>query len=228
MRFLQLVSLLTSFSVYAQLDPLFFGSYKDQLGQEMYSIYTMDEVAEDCFLVDYQQFENGQLIRSSSGYGHCDGQNGHMEIKLMDENQPQEVAFQLSDDESRTMTRYFSSGEKRTYFASSSVEVRSGDNERELYYRRADGVELTFRFNEDAGSYTFSIYQPASGDCKGGEYSGKLQPVNEELTEFTHTPFSTCVIRLFVSKDITHLQENGAEGLHPNCSSWAGTFLLNH
>ena len=228
MRFLQLVSFLTSFSVYAQLDPLFFGTYKDPLGQEVYSIYTMDEVAEDCFLVDYQQFKNGQLIRSSSGYGHCDGQNGHMEIKLMDENQPQEVVFQLSDDESRTMTRYFSSGEKRTYFASSSVEVGLGDYDRELYYRRTDGVELTFRFNEDAGSYSFSIYQPAMGECKGGEYSGKLQPVNEELTEFTHTPFSTGMIRLLVSMDKIQLQENGTEGLHPNCSSWIGTYLLNH
>lgn len=228
MRWFYLVVSLFSFSVYGQLDPMFFGTYKDNLGKEVYSIYTMDEVAEDCFLVDYQQFENGELIRSSSGYGHCDGPNGHMEIKLIDEDDNQEVAFQVSVDGVKSMIKYDQKGETKTFLPTKSVEERLSDHEREMYFRRTDGTELTFRFNEDFGSYTFSLYQPAQGTCKGGEYSGKLQPLNEELTQFVHTPFSTCTIRLTLSAEKIEVTENGAEGLHPSCPSWAGSYLLNH
>lgn len=228
MRFFQLVSFLITFSVYGQLDPLFFGTYKDELGTEVYSIYTMDEVADDCFIVDYQQFENGQLIRSTSGYGHCDGPNGHMEIKLLDENFNQEVEFKVMNEGLKTMIRYSIKGETRQFTSSLPLEDRLSDQEQEQYYRRNDGVELTFRQSEDNGTYSFSIYQPAQGNCMGGEYSGKLQPLNEELTQFAHTPFSTCMIRLTISADKIEVVEKGAEGLHPNCEGWAGIYLLNH
>lgn len=219
--------LVFSFQAHAQLDPAFFGTYRDEPGNEVYTIYTLDEVAADCFLFDFQQFDFGQLVKSSSGYGHCDGPNGHMELTVMNSSEKREVEFMLSATGERKMIVYKDNQPVKSYSARDAVQEKSVDATREMYFRRSDGLELTFRIHDEKGTFSFSLFQPATNGCKGGEYTADLKPVNEELNSFIHQPFPACTLQIKLFSNRVEVLESGANDLHPNCVTWSGTYLLN-
>jgi hypothetical protein len=70
LSFLFLFILANSF---AQLDPFYFGTYRSANALEKYTIYSMDEIEEDCFIVEYDRFQDAKVVEHWGGYGHCDG-----------------------------------------------------------------------------------------------------------------------------------------------------------
>ena len=69
--------LLISGILSAQLDPFYFGSYVNSDSSRMITVYTMDEVVEDCFIVE---MDNLTLSEHWEGYGHCSGEDGRIEL----------------------------------------------------------------------------------------------------------------------------------------------------
>lgn len=75
--FLCLIIGLVSGNLKAQLDPFYFGSYINSDSTKMITVYTMDEVVDDCFIVEMDDFKQS---KHWDGYGHCNGEDGRMEL----------------------------------------------------------------------------------------------------------------------------------------------------
>ena len=75
--FLCLILSIVSRTLFAQLDPFYFGSYTNADSSTMITVYTMDEVVEDCFIVEMDNFDRSEHWE---GYGHCSGEDGRIEL----------------------------------------------------------------------------------------------------------------------------------------------------
>lgn len=222
--FFALFFLLTSAN--AQLDPFFFGTYIDDGMTSSYTIYTMDEVTEDCFIVEFEKYENFQTVFGSSGYGHCDGENGHMEIRMETDPTPLEVSFELDDSGFKFMTVYYNDSTIGV-FKEFTEDISEIEQEyEEFYYSREDGAELLlFADGEGLG---FTIFGLLEGSCEMNEISGELNAANEERTVFTFQDEKGCKIEFQISDGIIRIIEDKCDKYRDsNCTNWNGEYYLN-
>lgn len=213
-------------SANAQLDPLYFGTYIDDEMTSSYTIYTMDEVTEDCFIVEYEKYENFQTVFGSSGYGHCDGENGHMEIRMDSDPIPIEVSFELDDSGFKFMTVYYKDS-TAAVFKEFTEDISEIEQEyEEFYYSREDGAELLiFADGEGLG---FTIFGLLVGTCETNEISGELTAANEERSLFTFQDKEGCKIEFQISDGIIRIIEEKCDKYRDsNCKDWNGEYYLN-
>jgi hypothetical protein len=99
---------LSSFSIsaFAQLDPFYFGTYVNKEETISFTVYTMDEVVDDCFIVEKDLLKEGLSLQHWSGYGHCNGDDGRMEILLENMDVKIPIEFNLLSGGSRSLTLF--------------------------------------------------------------------------------------------------------------------------
>ncbi len=101
-----LIALLTSAVAVGQLDPFYFGTYVNASQTERYTIYTMDEVVEDCFIVEKDRLKEGRSVQHWTGFGHCNGDDGRTEILLENTDTKIPVEFGVLAGGLKSMTIY--------------------------------------------------------------------------------------------------------------------------
>jgi hypothetical protein len=104
--FAVLLFLFSGGSIFSQLDPFYFGTYVNQEGTISYTVYTMDEVVEDCFIVEKDLLKEGLSVQHWNGYGHCNGDDGRMEILFEDSTLKIPIEFNLLSGGNRSLTLY--------------------------------------------------------------------------------------------------------------------------
>jgi hypothetical protein len=215
---LGLVFLILSHSVLSQLDEKYHGIYLSDEGNSDLAIYTLDDVLEDCFIADYTVYapvnENGESAHEDfvySGYGSCDGPNGHWLINLESDGRKitLEVSFSMSDL-GPALTVYQGKKEINYSYMMSleDDETASQDNEGELVYflpnmeveqdeyplfKRPDGALLYVMTDSDGISFIISAGTPNwelnseenEDPCFYNVLSGTMTPRNEEMTQFS-------------------------------------------
>ena len=78
MKYLVLIGFFFSWSLtFSQLDSKYLGEYITDDISEVITLYTLDEMDEHCFFVEYSMYDDEEnLIKSLEGYGHCDDTEG--------------------------------------------------------------------------------------------------------------------------------------------------------
>jgi hypothetical protein len=212
-----------SFS-FSQLDPQFFGSYVNDEMTNGFLIYTMDEVASDCFLVEFEMYQGLETISSETGYGHCDGPNGHMEIQLESKGgQKLEVGFALDEAGFNLLTVYNSDGTTTDYYSLPMEEEYSNGDAEEFVFVREDGAELVL-YDVD-GNVGFTLFGLISDGCDSNEIEGVMVPLDEELTSFEYV-IGACKIEFQASEDIINITETNCSIGAAACSPLGGLYLL--
>jgi hypothetical protein len=89
---------------FSQLDPFYFGTYINSNETIKFTVYTMDEVVDDCFIVEKELLKEGLSIQHWNGYGHCNGEDGRMEFFLENSASKIPVEFNLLNDGLRSLT----------------------------------------------------------------------------------------------------------------------------
>ena len=250
-------------SMLAQLDEKYHGVYLSDEGNAELVIYTLDEVMEDCFIAELtvyapvnDNFESAHEDLFYSGYGSCDGPNGHWLINLERNGQTRklEVSFSMRDDEP-TLTVYV--GDKQTKYSfvmpiedvQMEAEGSGGDaiyllpnievedNEYPLF-KRSDGALLYVMTDEDGIMFIISAGTPGydtitdEDPCFLNVLTGNMNPRNEELTLFSFTEEETgCSLQF---KFLNDTQGQRFEVAESNCSkdhvagclSWSGTYAI--
>lgn len=214
----------SSFS-FSQLDPQFFGSYVNEDLTNGFLIYTMDEVASDCFLVEFELYQGLETISSETGYGHCDGPNGHMEIQLESKGGAKlEVGFSVDEDGFNMLTVYNADGTTSNYFSLPADEELYADDEyEEFVFVREDGAELVL-YDED-GNVGFTLFGVISDACEANEIEGVMIPLDEELTSFEYVA-GGCKIEFQVSNDKINVIETNCKIGTAKCSPVSGLYIL--
>lgn len=213
----------SSFS-FSQLDPQFFGTYVNDDMTNGFLIYTMDEVASDCFLVEFELYQGLETISSETGYGHCDGPNGHMEIQLESKGGAKlEVGFTVDELGFNLLTVYNKDGTTTEYYSlPMDEEYTSGDYE-EFVFVREDGAELVL-YDED-GNVGFTLFGVISDGCDANEIEGIMIPLDEELTSFEYVE-GGCKIEFQVSNDKINVIESNCKIGTAKCSPLSGLYSL--
>lgn len=213
-------------NVNAQLDPFFYGTYINSEKTASYTIYSMDEVTEVCFIVEFEKYENFQTVFGASGFGHCDTENNRMEISLDNEEKPFEVVFGIEDDGTKTLT--FFHEDNTTILFKEIVEefTEIEEDYEEFYYSRVDGAELLlFADREGLG---FTIFGVLDGTCEMNEISGELTATNEDRTNFIFHDKVGCKIEFQISDKVIRILEDKCDKYRDvKCSNWNGEYFLN-
>lgn len=223
--------LLSSMS-FGQLDPFYFGTYIDDNFSAGYTIYTMDEVVDDCFLVEYERFENYQSVFGVSGFGHCEGENGVMEIQFEDDDIKTQVAFKIDEHGLKSMTILSGEDAGKVYREYNDFVPESGNEDEvaseEIYYSREDGSELIIYSTSDSKNLGFTIFSAGSDSCEGNGLEGVMKAMNEEMSLFEFQVNEKCRVEFQISTDSINLVEENCSGTHPeSCGEWEGLYILN-
>ena len=223
--FLFLAICFTSAFSFSQLDPQSFGSYVNEELTNGFLIYTMDEVASDCFLVEFELYQGLETISSETGYGHCDGPNGHMEIQLESKGgRKLEVGFSVDEAGFNLLTVYNNDGTTTEYYSLPSEEEYVGEDSEEFLFVREDGAELILYGVE--GDVGFSLYGIESDGCEGTILDGVMYPMDDELTTFQYTA-GACIIEFQVSSDKINVIEENCKIGSASCNSFNGLYFLS-
>lgn len=229
--FLPFVLLMIRSSVFSQLDEKYHGYYLSDEGNAEIAIYTLDEVMEDCFIADYTVYapvnENGESAHDDfvySGYGSCDGPNGHWLINL--ENNGRKLTLEVSfamDGKNPVLTVY--KGKEKINFSyvmpitdDETIDdeengdaiyllpnIAVEDNEYPLF-KRADGALLYVMTDEDGITFIISAgtpnWEPNSEEdddpCFYNVHSGTMNPENQGMTAFSFRDTETGCSILFL------------------------------
>ena len=223
-----------SVHVWSQLDPAFYGTYSDSLLQESFTIYSMDEVAEDCFLVEYERYSNLQLVQSTSGYGHCHGPNGHMEIKLRELDSMWEVWFEVSEAGEYTMTLYQNGLVMKVLRRMDLSDAENGfislPKAETIAFLANGGRSLELTMNPSDSLIAFVL---RSEQCQKGGMPGVLIPLpaNEKLKlpdRYVYLIGEDCEWIFTLSSDSILLEESHCENIDRNaCPIWSGLYVLS-
>lgn len=224
-------TLIISLSSLAQLDPFYFGTYVDDNFTEGYTIYTMDEVEEDCFLVEYEHYENFESVYGASGFGHCEGENGNMEIQFENSDEKVQVLFGIDEHGMKNLTIKSGENSGKVFREYNDFVPEEGNKEHEngeeIYYSREDGSELVI-YSVDDVNLGFTIYSVAANGCEGNDVGGKLTALNEELSLFEYRVDDTCRIEFQISTDSINIIEENCSAKHgARCGDWNGLYKLN-
>lgn len=225
------LTLTLSFSSIAQLDPFYFGTYVDDNFTAGYTIYTMDEVAGDCFLVEFERYENYESVYGTSGFGHCNDENGTLEIQLENMDEKIQISFGIDEHGMKNLTLMSGEDSGKIFREYNDFVPEEGnvDHEKgeEIYYSREDGSELVI-YSVDDVNLGFTIYAAPKSGCEGNDIGGKLTALNDELSLFEFKSGEKCRLEFQISTDsINVIEENCSEKHGPRCGNWNGLFLLN-
>ena len=216
--FLVVVLAIISSTAFSQLDAKYHGYYLSDEGNAEIAIYTLDEVMEDCFIADYRVYapenENNESAHEDdvfSGYGSCDGPNGHWLINFDNSGRKLtlEVSFEMVN-KIPVLTVY--RGKEKVNFSYvmpiTDVEVEDGedngdaiyllpnmeveDNEYPLF-KRSDGALLYIMTDEDGISFIISAGTPNweltseedEDTCFYNIHTGTMNPQNQEMTLYS-------------------------------------------
>lgn len=223
--------LIASFNSTAQLDPFFFGTYVDDNFTAGYTIYTMDEVEGDCFLVEFERYENYESVYGTSGFGHCEGEDGKMEIQLENMDEKIQISFGIDEHGMKNLTLLSGQDAGKVFREyndfvpeESNAEHMNGE---EIYYSREDGSELVI-YSADDVNLGFTVYSVLKSGCENNDIGGKLTPLNEEFSLFEFKVNDKCRIEFQISTDsINIIEENCSESHGPRCGNWGGLYILN-
>jgi hypothetical protein len=220
--------------VWSQLDPAFYGTYVDSLLQESFTIYSMDEVAEDCFLVEYERYSNLQLVQSSSGYGHCHGPNGHMEIKLRELDSMLEVSFEKRESGDFTLILYQTGLVQKVYtrmdFSDSENGFISLPKKETMTFLADGGRRLELTMNPSDSLVAFVL---RSNECEKGGMPGVLIPLRgDEKSKlpdrYVYLIGEDCEWIFTFSSDSIIIEETHCEYIARNaCPIWSGMYVLS-
>ena len=241
-RLLSTVFSLICLISFGQLEPEFHGTYMAEDESASLTVYTMDEVVEDCFLVDYEVYENFALIMSMSGYGSCDGPNGHWLMRFDETGLNLEVEFTrqngvpviiLHDPGGKTFFYRIDEEIETTEDADGLEEyleeyeegMDEEGAEEEFFFAREDGAELLlFNDNEQIG---FLLTGVLTEKCQSNDITGVMIPLDEELTIFEFKTAQGCRIEFQMSSDSINIVEEKCGALHNSgCGTWSGLYVL--
>lgn len=228
-RFLLTFILLTlTNGLFAQLDPIYFGTYMNQDHTAAFTVYTMDEIVDDCFVVEYETYKDGDITFSNSGYGHCDGDNGHLTLIMENMDKSIEVGFEQDKDGLRVMKVYAEDGTVQVFFEFNGDDLEQGAGREEIYYARPDGSELIIYAADDPNKLGFSIFYNAQGKCVGNGIEGEMTVVNNDFSVFEFNVNDKCRVEFQLSTDSINIVEEGCSGFHgAHCGQWSGLYILN-
>jgi hypothetical protein len=216
--FLAFVLVAFSSTAFSQLDEKYHGYYLSDEGNAEIAIYTLDEVMDDCFIADYIVYapvnENNESAHEDdvfSGYGSCDGPNGHWLINL--ENNGRKLTLEVSFamvDKNPVLTVY--RGKEKVNFSYvmpiTDDETENGEDNGDAIYllpnmeveedeyplfKRADGALLYVMTDADGISFIISAgtpqWEPNSEEdddpCFYNVHTGTMTPQNQEMTQFS-------------------------------------------
>ena len=229
-QFLLVFFLFFQFSgLFAQLEPQYFGTYKNEEGTAAYTVYTMDEVVSDCFVVEYVEYENGDVVFASTGFGHCEGEEGHLTILLDDRKDPIEVGFEMYDDGTKIMKVFQEDGSVIAFYPYSGDDLSSGVSGEEIYYMREDGSELILIPGSENKTIDFGIYYNVENEvCSKNQIETYMSAGNEEQTVYYSILEGSCKLTFYFSTDSIEIKEEGCTTYHGrNCGEWSGLYILN-
>ena len=103
------------FSAMGQLDPFYYGTYVNKEETVSFTVYTMDEVAEDCFIVEKDLLKDGLSVQHWTGFGHCNGDDGRMEIVLENTDIKIPIEFNLLSGGTRSLTLFIPGANSEVY-----------------------------------------------------------------------------------------------------------------
>lgn len=220
--------------VLAQLEPAFYGVYNDSLKKSRFSIYMLDEVAQDCFLYDFQRLDDSaKVIYSVTGYGHCDGPNGHMQLFPADSSDTDtlEVSFSSKDGIS-LLTVYISADSMEIYRSELyELEVEMEDeflNFKEFFYSSDEGAEVYV--SEEKYAKLITIYGVMKNGCTQNEFSGRFIADSTNAKLYRCIVSDGCKLEILFKEDYIVVTEFNCEIYHTpgsGCESWQGKYFIN-
>lgn len=229
-QFLLVIFLLLQVSgLFSQLEPQYFGTYKNEEGTAAYTVYTMDEVVSDCFVVEYVEYENGDVVFASTGFGHCEGEEGRLTILLDERKDPIEVGFEMYDDGSKIMKVFQEDGSVIAFYPYSGDDLGTGGPGEEIYYMREDGAELLIIPGTEDKTIDFGIYyNVGNSNCSKNHIETYMTATNEERTIYSCTVEGSCKMTFYFSTDSIEIKEEGCKDYHGrSCGEWTGLYILN-
>lgn len=229
---------------YSQLDPKYFGTYIAEDELSFFTVYTMDEVVDDCFVIDFEVYENNELIYGASGFGSCDGPNGHWLIQLEGEKTPREIEFKEEEGSGVVLILHEKGTLKEYYhFEESELIEEDGDSVddyvdeymdeyaeemvyEEFVFVRQDGSELIIYPEGEFVGFTLS--GALSEKCEGNEVTGVMMPMDEEMTLFEFKGEDGCRIEFQISTDSINIIEESC-GFYRGiaCADWNGLYVIS-
>jgi hypothetical protein len=232
MKYFVLIGFLFSLSVsFSQLDLKYFGEYVSNDFTESFTIYSMDEMDEHCFFVDYVQFdENDELVKNLSGYGHCDDSEGMKAFFYFDEykepivalltaNEFGEIEMELQFPDRVGVSNFFLvSGEDVEMYGDELEDAPS-----EVIFIRDDEAQLILF--DDNNQIGFRIIGAKSSDCLENDYVGVLLPIDEEMQILEYSDGKGCKMKMQLAEVGVTVTESNCSKLHEkSCSSWNGLY----
>ena len=232
MKFHVLIGFLLSFSVaFSQLDSKYFGEYVSNDFTESFTIYSIDEMDEHCFFVDYVQFdEKDELVKNLSGYGHCDDSEGMKAFFYFDEYKEAILALLTANEfgEIEMEVQFPDRIGVSTFFLVTGEDVEMygdemDDTPSEVTFIRDDQAELILF--DDNNQIGFRIVGATSSSCVANEFVGVLMPVDEEMQILEYSDGKGCVMKMQLAEAGVTVTEANCTKLHAkSCSSWNGLY----
>jgi hypothetical protein len=230
MRFITslLLTLLSTIS-FGQLEPQYFGTYKNDDGSAAYTVYTMDEVVDDCFVVEFVEYEDGDIVFAATGFGHCEGEAGHLLVQMENADTIIQVGFEIDDEGTKVMKVFNKDGSVEPYFYYGGDDLVSGGADTEIYYTREDGCELVIIPGSEDKTIDFGIYYNVGNSaCSKNHIETYMTAGNDERTVYHCTIEGSCKLTFYFSTDSIEIKEVGCEEYHGrNCGEWTGLYILN-
>jgi hypothetical protein len=223
-----LLLFLSTFS-FGQLEPQYYGTYKNEEGSAAYTVYTMDEVVDDCFVVEYVEYEDGDVIFAATGFGHCEGDAGHLLVQMENADTTIQVGFEIDDEGLKVMKVFMNDGSVVPFFNYAGDDLGSGGTDSEIYYMREDGSELMIIPGSEDKTIDFSIFFNVDGaSCEKNHIANYMSAVNEQRTIYQCNLDGTCKLTFYFSTDSIEIKEEGCKGYHGRgCGEWTGLYILN-
>jgi hypothetical protein len=223
-----LLLFLSAFS-FGQLEPQYYGTYMNEDGTSAYTVYTMDEVVDDCFVVEYVEYGKGDIVFASTGFGHCEGEAGHLLIQMENADTSIQVGFEIDEDGLKVMKVFQKDGSVIPYFGYAGDDLGAAGPEEEIYYRREDGSELIIVSGSEDKTIDFSIfYNTEKAICEKNHIVNYMIAENEQRTVYHSTIEGSCKLTFYFSTDSIEIKEEGCGGYHGrNCGEWSGLYILN-
>jgi len=231
MKYLVLIALFFCYNfTFSQLDSKYLGEYISDDVSEVLTLYTLDEMDEHCFFVEYLQYdENENVIQELSGYGHCDDSEGMKALFYFEEYKEPLIALMTSDEfgdiemeiqfPNRTGTTIF--------FLIGSMDAEYGDDmyetPSEVTFIRDDQAQIILF--DDNNQIGFRLIGAISTLCPVNDYSGVLMPIDEAMKILEYSDGKGCKMKIELAEIGVTITESNCSKLHAkSCTSWNGLY----
>ena len=231
---LVLIGLIFSGFSFTQLEAEYYGTYINEDADQVFTIYSVDEVGEHCFLVDYQMYHEGELIVEDFGNGHCDDSDGVKALFYFERfTTPCKVSFFHDEEGNVIMDVLFPDNQNTIRFyldedLSEFIEEEGmeGYESEEIIFRRKDDATLIlFDFEGQIG---FTLNGVASEFCQNTEVGGILLPLDETMTVLRFTDEEGCEIKMTTTEEGILIEDKNCESYRDkSCANWTGMYYID-